>query len=512
MRESTNQSVVQSTTEVVQSKQIATQQQGTGCKCKKATCLVKFCECVQARTDCGASCKCFNCGHRPSVAMAPKAAPTINHSSKVLENGGTFDGDVVRNPSMSLMKKGTSDIDGSRRTSFAMRRLTKSFSKRSFTDPSKSKHNLNTVGDTSIAEPDQTAAAASILSIQTNGETNLNSGVIKMSVEDEDKQVAVNQTHLCLEQQRAKHQMQLEQEKEDAISKMNKLEADMDNTILDYETKILDLALTHSIEMEKIKNEKDQIEDKLAALQDEHVWTSAQLALMENELLSSNDAYESQMKLEKQKSMYKLEQVEEDKNDLMARASKLEEDIDTTIQEYESRIGSLTMLYSDEINNLNGEKESLVIKLTTLQDEYTRTNQQLQSSQNELIVKTSTYETHIKMLESQLTRSEERMQQKIKALEKELESMRAYQSYSNPMISRALPESITSSQTKQGTSDEASLDSEVVVTGFGVDSGDVVENRGVKTHHIEPGEDFVDMNTFDDYSLSSACSSTSYDA
>lgn len=36
-----------------------------GCKCKKAACLVKFCECVQLRTHCGPLCKCFNCGYQP---------------------------------------------------------------------------------------------------------------------------------------------------------------------------------------------------------------------------------------------------------------------------------------------------------------------------------------------------------------------------------------------------------------------------------------------------------------
>jgi chaperonin cofactor prefoldin len=170
------------------------------------------------------------------------------------------------------------------------------------------------------------------------------------------------------------------------------------------------------------------------------------------------------------------------------------------------------MLYSDEINNIKGDKESLENKLTTLQDEHTRTNQQLQSTQNELTVKTSTYETHIKMLESQQTRSEEKTQQKIKALEQELESIRAYQNYSNPMISRALPQSTTSSQTKQGTSDEASLDSEVVAVGSSIDPGGGVEKRRVKTTHVVSGEEFVDMDAFDASSLSSACSSTSYDA
>ena len=36
-----------------------------GCKCKKSTCLKKFCECVQNRSKCGMSCKCHNCGYQP---------------------------------------------------------------------------------------------------------------------------------------------------------------------------------------------------------------------------------------------------------------------------------------------------------------------------------------------------------------------------------------------------------------------------------------------------------------
>lgn len=38
-------------------------QRKVGCKCKKSTCLVKFCECVQNHTKCRSSCKCFNCGY-----------------------------------------------------------------------------------------------------------------------------------------------------------------------------------------------------------------------------------------------------------------------------------------------------------------------------------------------------------------------------------------------------------------------------------------------------------------
>jgi myosin heavy subunit len=439
----------------------------------------------------------------PSIAMAPKVAPTNNHSPKVLTNKSTSDGDV-RKPSMVVIKKGTSVRDDSKKHSFAIRRLTKRRSKPSLANVSTSKDNLNAVVDTSIGESDQAAAAAaaSVLPIQSKGQTNLNSEVTKMS--EDNKQVTVNQTIT----------MELEQEREHVMSKLNKLEADMDTTILDYETKILDLELTHSNEIEGIKNEKDQNEDKLATLQDEHVWTSAQLVVMKNEISSSKDAYESLMRLKKQMSMHKLELAVEDKKEAIAKATKLEADIDTAIQEYETRICSLTMLYSDEINNIKGDKdkERLENKLTTLQDEHTRTNQQLQSTQNELTVKTSTYETHIKMLESQQTRSEEKTQQKIKALEQELESIRAYQNYSNPMISRALPQSTTSSQTKQGTSDEASLDSEVVAVGSSIDPGGGVEKRRVKTTHVVSGEEFVDMDAFDASSLSSACSSTSYDA
>ena len=36
-----------------------------GCKCKKSTCLKKFCECVQNRSKCGLSCKCYNCSYQP---------------------------------------------------------------------------------------------------------------------------------------------------------------------------------------------------------------------------------------------------------------------------------------------------------------------------------------------------------------------------------------------------------------------------------------------------------------
>jgi hypothetical protein len=36
-----------------------------GCKCKKSSCLKKFCECVQNRSKCGLSCKCYNCGYQP---------------------------------------------------------------------------------------------------------------------------------------------------------------------------------------------------------------------------------------------------------------------------------------------------------------------------------------------------------------------------------------------------------------------------------------------------------------
>ena len=311
-----------------------------------------------------------------------------------------------------------------------------------------------------------------------------------------------------LEKERAKHQEELlETEKEDVLSKVNKLEADMGTTIEEYDVKIDNLNTIFPKQIEGVKREKDEIEDKLTTIQDEHVWISSQLLSLQNEMLASKDSHEIQMRLEKQKSKQAIDVLEADKAGAIARASKFEAGIDATIKDYEAMIGDLTLSYSNEIEGVKTEKARAEKKLSALQDEHARTIQDLTTAQKELKAFKSTHEIRVKMLESQIEQSTNHMQMKIKLLEKELESMKAYRKYSNPMFNQYIPPPKTSSSvTIQGTSDDISADSDAVE-----EQASHVAQTPIQLKIIS-GTGFVDMDVFDGSSLSSACSSTSYDA
>lgn len=480
---------------------------GIGCKCKKATCLVKFCECVQARTSCGSMCKCFNCGYgyRPNVVILPKVAPT---------------NDREQLPDKSADSANSSR---SRRPSFRIRRL----SKKSFTYHSASKINLNSDDGNPSSKVEAKSPSLKMLGVEDKAQrssqdqqevedkllarrdehVSTSTSAISTQIEPTDSKDA-HETRMRLEKERAKHQEELlETEKEDVLSKVNKLEADMGTTIEEYDVKIDNLNTIFSKQIEGVNREKDEIGDKLTTIQDEHVWISSQLLSLQNEMLASKDSHEIQMRLEKQKSKQAIDVLEADKAGAIARASKFEADIDATIKDYEAMIGDLTLSYSNEIEGVKTEKARAEKKLSALQDEHARTIQDLTTAQKELKAFKSTHEIRVKMLESQIEQSTNHMQMKIKLLEKELESMKAYRKYSNPMFNQYIPPPKTSSSvTIQGTSDDISADSDAVEE----QASHVAQTPSQMK--IISGTGFVDMDVFDGSSLSSACSSTSYDA
>ena len=319
----------------------------------------------------------------------------------------------------------------------------------------------------------------------------------------------VYETRIVLEKQKAQHDIEmLEEEKKHALARENKIKTDKDAAVQYYETTIGELSQTFSNEIEDVKGKKEEVEDKLVALQDEHVWTTAQLLSLQNEIAASTIQYETRMKIEKHKSEHRIELLEADKAEMETRASQLETEIDANIQEYESKIGDLTLSYSNEIDNIKGQKEDAEHKLKTLQDEHVRTSQQLIEAKNTMSSNKVVYENHIKKLENQLQHTTDALQTKIKALENELVYLRANRASTVP--ARAIPSSTASSSNTeiQNTSDIISLESDAVALGSSI---------GPNQLHDRPDEiagqsEFVDIDVFDGSSLSSACSSTSYDA
>lgn len=464
-----------------------------GCKCKKATCLVKFCECVQSRTNCDLFCKCYSCDYRPNVITVSNVVP--------------------RNDSPTLDSSG-------RRPSFAIRRI----SKRISTEKLESKTNPISDDSASADIKSRTNKATfpsgeSVSADQCNTPIHLQE-VCREKKEFEEKVLALqdehmwintrllstqselsanidaSETRLCLEKQKAKHEI-------------DKLQSDWDTTKQDSEARIDNLVLSFSNEIQGVKKEKEDIENKLAIIQDEHVWTSVQLSSLQNELQTYKDTYETRLAQQKQKSKHKIDLLEKDKANAIAKAIEFEADIDTTIQVYEAQIGDITTSYSNKIEKIKNEKASVEISLKTLHEKHAKNNQILVSAQEELSANKIVHEKQVKLLECKLKHATDQLQQKINALEKELVSMKAYQSYSNPVFSRSTFAPTTSSSvTIQDTSDEVSIDSDVVAVVSNGGSERNITSHIVKTSATE----FVNMDVFDGSSLSSACSSTSYDA
>ena len=303
------------------------------------------------------------------------------------------------------------------------------------------------------------------------------------------------------------HEM-LEQEKKDMLARENKIKADKDAAVQIYEAKIGELSQTFSNEIENIKSKKEEVEDKLTALQDEHVWTISQLSSLQNKLSASAIQYETRMKLEKHKSEHMIELLEAEKANIETKASQLEVEIDANIQEYESKIGDLTLSHSNEMDNFKSQRKEAENKMRSLQDEHVNTSQKLSAAKTAMSTNKLAYENHIKKLENKLQYTTDTLQAKIKALENELVYLRA--NHASTLPDQAIPSHTASSFSTeiQNISDIISFESDAVALGSDSGLSQSHDRRDEKADQSE----FVDINIFDGSSLSSACSSTSYDA
>jgi hypothetical protein len=328
-------------------------------------------------------------------------------------------------------------------------------------------------------------------------------------------------TRIYVEKQKAEHKMELlKVDRADAVARVSKLEADLEVSKQRYETKICDLIQSYSNEIDGLTNDKHEVEDKLLTLQDEHIWTSTRLLSVQNEISVNTSDNETRINLEKQRVVHRMELLEEEKAVVEAKAVKLEADLGRTISDYETKIGNLSSTYLHEIANIRNEKEDAESKLAKLEDKHIWTSQQLATAQNKLLSNTATYETRIKKLECRLEDSTNHLQRKITALQKELDGLKSKQNSAHAIArTQAVPASTASSSlTNHETSDGNSIDSNVVAVASSIDSERNIVSNGYQTHlQIQPTvvtgqSEFVDMSVFDGSSMSSVCSSTSYDA
>ena len=279
---------------------------------------------------------------------------------------------------------------------------------------------------------------------------------------------AAYETRLSIERLKSEHAMEmLETEKADAHAKTRELEAVLDRTIQDYETKITN-----------IQSQKEDVEEKLVTLQDEHIGNVSKLSLLQNELSANTSAYESRICIEQQKAGHHMELLEEDRAKTEAKVSQLQADIDTIKHDYEGKINDMKCV-KDEL-----EKEHNLIR------------QELASTQSKLSAKEDAIS---------------RLQQQMKSLENELEYLRANRNQPIPT-----PTASTSQTNQNSTSGGTSVDSDAVAVGLRGMHNHINNNiqrqqqDGTVTVSFTGQSEFVNMDAFDASSFTSSCSSTSY--
>jgi chromosome segregation ATPase len=210
----------------------------------------------------------------------------------------------------------------------------------------------------------------------------------------------------------------------------------MDITIRDYESKIDNLTLKYLDKIDGIKNEKEDIEEKLATLQDEHDRTSSQLRSTQNELSANKYAYETRIKkLEDQlddatdrlqqkiKSLEnELDSVHDDKSALLKEKLMLAEKVDNfeadledanialgqladqltkEREDHEAKIDDVTMSLSGAIDKLTAEKKDLTKLVENLEDDLDDRENNISKLERELENAKQSYEDKIDSLNSE---------------------------------------------------------------------------------------------------------------
>jgi chromosome segregation ATPase len=124
--------------------------------------------------------------------------------------------------------------------------------------------------------------------------------------------------------------------------------------------------------------------------------------------------------IDKNRADDRLELLTADKEEAELNANKLQEQIDATIRDYETRIDNVTMKYLDKIEKLNKDRADVEDQLHELQDEHDNATSNLKSTLEELSSCKFAYERRIENLEKDLDSTVQTMDRKIKSLEDEL--------------------------------------------------------------------------------------------
>lgn len=124
--------------------------------------------------------------------------------------------------------------------------------------------------------------------------------------------------------------------------------------------------------------------------------------------------------IDKNRADDRLELLTADKEEAELNANKLQEQIDATIRDYETRIDNVTMKYLDKIEKLNKNKADMEDQLHQLQDEHDNATSNLKSTLEELSSSKFAYERRIENLEKDLDSTVQTLDRKIKSLEDEI--------------------------------------------------------------------------------------------
>lgn len=124
--------------------------------------------------------------------------------------------------------------------------------------------------------------------------------------------------------------------------------------------------------------------------------------------------------IDKNRTDDRLELLTVDKEEAELNANKLQEQIDATSRDYETRIDNVTMKYLDKIEKLNRDKADVEDHLHDLQDEHANGISNLKATLEELSTSKFAYERRIENLEKDLDSTVQTLDRKIKSVEDEL--------------------------------------------------------------------------------------------
>ena len=116
----------------------------------------------------------------------------------------------------------------------------------------------------------------------------------------------------------------------------------------------------------------------------------------------------------------KIEMLTADKDKAEANVNKVQEQLNSTTREYETKIDNITMKYLDKIDKLSNAKADVEDQLHDLQDEHDKILSNMKAMETELSANKFAYERRIENLEKGLESTVEISDRKIQSLENEL--------------------------------------------------------------------------------------------